>query len=116
MVPPLAELENGFRLWVSKVSRFSQELSLPIVYHCNEETQKAIVKCTKQLRINTVNQFCLFEDWEDFFILSKNLQQDDFFIIILARKGAISHLNVMENLPTKSEKYFPTHSKIVIYP
>lgn len=116
VVPPLAELENGFRLWVSKVSRFSQELSLPIVYHCNEETQKAIVKCTKQLRINTVNQFCLFEDWEDFFILSKNLQQDDFFIIILARKGAISHLNVMENLPTKSEKYFPTHSKIVIYP
>lgn len=84
VVPPLAELENGFRLWVSKVSRFSQELSLPIVYHCNEETQKAIVKCTKQLRINTVNQFCLFEDWEDFFILSKNLQQDDFFIIILA--------------------------------
>lgn len=66
VVPPLAELENGFRLWVSKVSRFSQELSLPIVYHCNEETQKAIVKCTKQLRINTVNQFCLFEDWEDF--------------------------------------------------
>jgi hypothetical protein len=41
---------------------------------------------------------------------------DDLFILVSARKGAASYMAVIENLPTKLEKHFPSNSKLVIYP
>lgn len=57
-----------------------------------------------------------FTEWEDFFILSKNIHKDDLVVLISARKGAASYMGVLENLPSKLEKYFPLNSRFVIYP
>jgi hypothetical protein len=58
----------------------------------------------------------LFEEWDDFFVLSKVFNLDDLIVLVCARKGAASHMNVLENLPTKLEKHFETNSRIIIYP
>ncbi|HMX77853.1 MAG TPA: cation:proton antiporter, partial [Chitinophagaceae bacterium] len=40
--PPLCEHEIGFELWITKISRLSQELSIPVHLYCNSTTGKAV--------------------------------------------------------------------------
>lgn len=114
--PPLSEHENGFGLWVSKMSKLAQELSISIVMYCNEATQKAVDRYLKKTRQGSIITTKIFSDWEDFLIISKDINEDDLFVLISARKGATSYIGVLENLPTKIEKYFPNNNRFVIYP
>ncbi|MGS2741345.1 cation:proton antiporter [Sinomicrobium sp. M5D2P17] len=115
-IPPLAELEKGFELWVDKIIKLGQELSIPIVYHCNKNTEDTINKYKKLNYPNSNSKFSNFVNGEDFFGFSKLLASQDLFFLISARKGAVSYQNVMDNLPTKLEKYFDQNSKIIVYP
>ncbi|MDO9138238.1 MAG: cation:proton antiporter [Lutibacter sp.] len=116
VIPPLAEHENGFEMWFTKMSKLSQELSIPILLCCNETTQNSVTKLMKKARLTASILPYLFEEWDDFFVLSKVFNQDDLIVLVCARKGAASHMNVLENLPTKLEKHFETNSRIIIYP
>jgi len=40
--PPLAEKEEGFGMWVSKVAKLSSELSIPVLHLGHPDTQKII--------------------------------------------------------------------------
>ncbi|MFA7444592.1 MAG: cation:proton antiporter [Flavobacteriaceae bacterium] len=114
--PPLSEHENGFGLWITKMTKLAQELSISILLYCNEPTQKAVerfLKKTKQPATITIKSF---NDWEDFLILAKDVDEDDLIVLISARKGAASYMGVLENLPSKMEKYFPLNSRFVVYP
>lgn len=114
--PPLSEYENGFGLWMSKMTKLAQELSISIVMYCNEATEKAVEKYLKTTRQTSVISIKSFSDWEDFLIISKDINEDDLFVLVSARKGATSYIGVLENLPSKIEKYFPNNSRFVIYP
>ncbi len=115
-VPPLAEHENGFALWVSKITALAQELSISIQLYCNEATKSALERILKKGRLAASITIHNFTDWEDFLILSKEIHQDDLLVLISARKGAASYIGVLENLPSKLEKHFPLNSRFVIYP
>ena len=114
--PPLAEHENGFNLWVSKITALAQELSVSIQLYCNEATQNTVERILKKGKITASISMQTFTDWEDFLILSKDIHQDDLLILISARKGAASYIGTLENIPSKIEKYFPLNSRFVIYP
>lgn len=114
--PPLSELENGFGLWFSKIAKLSQELSIPILLYCNEATKKAIKVVYNKLKITTSLTINIFTDWEDFLVLSGNIEKDDLFVLVSARKGATSYLRVLSNLPSKLEKHFVGNSRFLIYP
>jgi Kef-type K+ transport system membrane component KefB len=116
VIPPLGEHENGFEQWFTKMSKLAQELSIPILLCCNETTQNSVNKLMKKARLTASIVPYLFEDWDDFFVLSKVINQDDLIVLVCARKGAASHMNVLENLPSKLEKHFEKNSRIVIYP
>src|SRR5690606_17763017 len=115
-VPPLAEHENGFGLWFSKITVLAQELSISIHLYCNEATKTALERILKKGKLTASISMENFTEWEDFFILSKNIHKDDLVVLISARKGAASYMGVLENLPSKLEKYFPLNSRFVIYP
>lgn len=114
--PPLTEHENGFGLWVTKIAKLAQELSIPILLNCNEVTEKAVEKLFRKAKLNASITSKLFTDWEDFMVLSRNIYEDDLFVLVSARKGSTSYLGVLDNLPNKLEKYFVTNSRFVIYP
>lgn len=116
IAPPLAEHENGFSLWVSKIATLAQELSISIQLYCNEATQSAVDRILKKGKLPASISMQNFIDWEDFIILSKDIHQDDLLVLISARKGAASYIGVLENLPSKFEKYFPLNSRFVVYP
>ncbi|MDD3742306.1 MAG: cation:proton antiporter [Lentimicrobiaceae bacterium] len=114
--PPLAEHEFGFSMWVSKIARLAQELSIPMVLYCGEATQKAVEKVFKKARLTASITAKSFTDWEDFLVLSRYIHEDDMFVLVSARKSATSYLGFLDNLPAKLEKHFATNSRIVIYP
>lgn len=114
--PPLAEHEYGFGLWFTKMEKLAQELSIPIQVYCNDATQKTIDKLRAKAKLNAPIAIEPFSDWDDLLGLAKNIHQDDIFVLVSARKGANSYLNIMDNLPSKLEKHFSLNSRFVIYP
>src|SRR5690606_7566043 len=73
MVPPNAELEEGFAHWVKKIANLSVELSIPIHLRCNEETHQAVLKYAKDNKVNLNMEHKKFGDWDDFLIISREI-------------------------------------------
>ncbi len=115
-IPPLAEHENGFKLWFINMAKLAQELSISIQLYSNESTQKAIDRLYKKNKLTASMNKYIFAEWDDFLILSRNIHEDDLIVLVSARKGATSYLSIMDKLPWKLEKYFKTNSRLIIYP
>lgn len=115
-IPPLAEHEIGFSLWLTKIAGLAQELSVSIQFYCNTNTQKAIEILFDTANFSATFRIELFTDWEDFLILSKDIKNDDLIVLVSARKGAASYIWALENMPAKLEKYFTKNNRIIIYP
>ena len=114
--PPLSEREKGFSIWVNKFGILAQELSIPVQLYCNKATEEAILKLFKKAKISNSTTTKHFEDWEDFLILSRDITKEDIFVLVSARKGAKSYMRILDQLPTKLDKYFDANSRFVIYP
>ncbi len=114
--PPLSEQEKGFEHWLTKIAKLAQELSIPIQLHCDESTKISVGEVFQKAKISVTNGVTQFSEWEDFLILARDIDEDDLFVLISARKGAPSYMAVLENLPTKLEKHFSLHSRLLIYP
>lgn len=114
--PPLAEFENGFEHWIAKISKISGELSIPVHLFANDATLKSVFKYLKTAKSNMNPVHHVFEDWQDFLVISREIKNDDLFVIISARKGFASYMGLLEQLPVKLEKHFPEINKIIIFP
>lgn len=114
--PPLSEHEYGFELWVTKIARLAQELSIPMHLYGHETTQKAIQKHFKTVKLTASITMHSFVDWDNTLVLAENIRPDDLFVLASARRGATSYVGALENLPAKLEKHFPSNSRLVIYP
>src|SRR5690554_6843534 len=110
--PPLAEKEFGFALWINKISKLSSELSIPILHLGDPETHR-VISDQKKAGSST---FKPFTEWENPMAFCDQVKEDDLIILISAHVGYISHIPILDNLPTKIENRFPNHSRIVIYP
>lgn len=114
--PPFSEKEDGFRFWITKLSKLGQELTIPIQFYSNSETAQAVERFYKKAKFTSTISYQNFTDWEDFLILSRNIREDDLFVLASSRKGAASYMSVLDSLPHKMEKYFSKNSKVIIYP
>lgn len=113
--PPLSEHEKGFISALNNVLRLAKELSLPVLCFSNEKTQKEIQSLFKHDEGGNI-VYTNFDDWEDFLVLSKQINTDDFIVLFLSRKSSVSYQSYLENLPGKLSKYFSENSKILVYP
>jgi Kef-type K+ transport system membrane component KefB len=116
VTPPLAEKENGFEIWLQKISKLSQELSIPIVHFGGMSTQDAIRDKIKHKHLSTSISFKVLDDLEDLLVSSEYIKDDDLVILVSARKYSVSYLNFLDNIPNKIEKHFTNNNKIVVYP
>lgn len=110
--PPLAEKEEGFGMWVSKVAKLSSELSIPVMHLGHPDTQKII---SGQKKTGTFI-FKPFQDWDNPLSCGDQIRKDDLIILISAHSGYISHIPILESMPSRLENRFPHFSRIVIYP
>src|SRR5690606_21467571 len=113
-VPPLAEHENQFELLLSKLTKLAQELSITILFYCNEPTKRTLETIFEKARLTPLIKIQRLTDWDDFFLYFKNIREDDLMVLVSARKGSPSHMGGLDRLPNKLEKHFSGNSKLII--
>lgn len=115
-VNPLAEAEDGFPHWVKKVFHIALKSGLPLVFHTNATTMEEIERINRQLTKPLTLQFKEMNDWDEFLLLSRDLEPNDLLIAVSSRPGFPSYFNKMDQLPLYLKRYFDRNSYIVIYP
>lgn len=116
IVPPRAEFEAGFQIWVRKMYKLAAELTAPVKLYCNPQTFAAIETFGLDNKLSADIEFNEFNDWRDALILFHHLSESDLIFMVSARKGYISYDASTEKLPEKVQKYFPEYNRIVVYP
>jgi Kef-type K+ transport system membrane component KefB len=116
LTPPLSEKEYGFETWLKKILKLSTELTIPVVVFGTSRTYDSVVKKIKQYRWNGDISFSEFSEWENFHLLSNHINNEDFIILISARKNAVSYQKYLDHIPSKLERHFKTNNKIVVFP
>jgi Kef-type K+ transport system membrane component KefB len=114
--PPLAELEKGFDLWVRKVIRLAEELTVPIFHYGHTHTHSAFKQKIHKMGVNISYFHHNFEDWDNFVSFTRFVKPEDLFIVVSARNGSVSYMGVQDHLHYKLDKYFEQISKIIIFP
>ena len=111
-----AELEPGFNHWFNRISTIAKAGGLPVHFFANDLTIEELKKFNSQSSNPVVASYSAFSHWEDFLIMSRELKQNDFFVIVSSRKGHISYNENLEKVPYYLTKYFTNNSYIIIYP
>jgi Kef-type K+ transport system membrane component KefB len=115
-VPPQAETEPGFLHWLNKLLNMAKVAAIPIHFYGAKETNASIEKILERspevLKVN----FSEFSNWDDFLIFSRELKNNDLFVIVSSRKGHNSYLPQLNKLPYYLSNYFVNQSLIILYP
>ncbi|TXE07741.1 cation:proton antiporter [Gelidibacter salicanalis] len=116
IIPPNAEFEEGFAIWLHKIAKLSIELSVPIDLHSTEPTHDAILKFAKDNKVTLNLNYAHFNDWDQFMKLTEHIGDTDIVILVSSRRGYISHFSQLDRIPQRLERSFPSMSKMIIYP
>ena len=115
-VPPKAEYESGFPLWMEHFCRMGSTLGCRVHFFANEKTTIRLQAWIKKRHKQTLTDFSLLEDWNDLLVLTGQVSYDHLLVIISARPGTLSYDSSFEKLPRQLSKYFSNNSLIVLYP
>lgn len=116
VVPPNAEVEVGFVHWIRTIKTMSKQAGADVVFYCSTGTKEKLKEVLVSTKPAIEADYKIFEDWEDFLILSRAVTFDDLIIIISARKGSISHNHYLDNVPRQLSRYFKQNNFLIIYP
>jgi Kef-type K+ transport system membrane component KefB len=114
--PPYAEKEPGFVAWLSRAARLANSMNFKTVVHTVPDTFRVIQAAIAHFKLGFSVEFKLFEDWDDFLVLSREFTEKSLILTVVARKGAVSHSIAVESAPRKLAKHFNPYSYIVLYP
>jgi Kef-type K+ transport system membrane component KefB/nucleotide-binding universal stress UspA family protein len=115
-VPPNAEYELGFTRWISTIKILSKQLGVNVIFYGKENSLPKIEGQVKVIKPSIEASYNVFDDWEDFLILSREVKKDDLLLIVSARKGTVSYNRHLDNVPKQLSKYFQNTSFLFIYP
>lgn len=113
-IPEEAEKEVGFPFWLLKVWNIAQNSGTKLVFYASAKTLSYIRDIQENSTISC--ELHEFVNWEDFLILSRDVEKNDNLIFILSREDGISYHNYIKKLPNYLNKYFVGNSFILIYP
>ncbi len=115
-LPPSAEYESGFRLWVSSLGRLARSLGSRLVFLCQPAQQRIISALLARERIEVRAGFKDMEQWDDFILVANKILDDDLLVIISARSGSISHNHDLDQMPQFLQRYFAQTNLMIIFP
>ncbi|MCC5815753.1 MAG: cation:proton antiporter [Leptospira sp.] len=114
-VPENAEIETGFPRWAETVLGLANQINATLEIHLHEGSRKAIETFfPPKGRINV--QYEEIGSWSQFSSLSWKLNREKLFVIISARKGAISHDFHMDSIPHLLSHDFQSSNFVIVYP
>lgn len=113
-IPQQAETEFGFPFWIIKMWHLAQNTGSKLIFYGGKKAIDIIHSVYENNPIEA--EFNIFEDWDDFLIMSRDIQSDDNLIIVMSRQNSISYQNAMKKIPYYLNRYFNEHNFILIYP
>lgn len=114
VVPANAEMEIGFPFWLYKIWNVAQNSGAKLIIYGTTQTLHHIREINAKHPIDV--DFFIFDDWNDFLVLSRDIKIDDNIMIVLSRQNKPSYHSSMANIPNYLNKYFQQNSFILIYP
>lgn len=115
-VPPRAEYEHGFQHWFHRIQTISRGTGLPLFIYAETTTLKLLQQINESDNAPLNIVFEPFDNWGEFLIFTREVKQDDLFIIVSSRKGHLSYNPETEKLPYYLPKYFAQNSYLILYP
>ncbi|MBD5360835.1 MAG: cation:proton antiporter [Bacteroides sp.] len=115
-LPPNAEFESGFRLWVTSLGRLARSLGSRLVFLCQGAQQRIISALLARERIEVRAGFKDMEQWDDFILIANRIMDDDLLVIVTARSGSISHNHDLDQMPQFLQRYFSQTNLMIIFP
>jgi Kef-type K+ transport system membrane component KefB len=114
IIPARAERETGFLLWLMKIWNIGQNTGSKLVFYAPAETLSPLRERQKKFPVDAA--FKEFSNWDDFLVLSKEVQQDDNLMVIMSRKNRLSYQENMHMIPVYLSRYFQDNSFMLVYP
>ena len=115
LIPEHGETEFGFPLWVTKMWHLVQATGSKLVFYGSEKALD-ILRDVYAKNDNINVSFEKFDDWDDFLIISRDIQDDDNLVVVMSREHKKSYQHGMKKIPQYLNKYFADRSFILIYP
>lgn len=116
VVPPKAEFESGFRLWLSSLGRMARNLGCRVVFICHPRITRLISGVLAAERLDFRLDFRAMEQWDDFVLMSNSILDDDLLVVVSARRGSLSHSTDIEEMGVFLQKYFTRANLAVLFP
>lgn len=114
MIPANAEREAGFPFWLIKVWNIGRHTGARILFYSTEKVLRIIREIHSNHPIEA--EFHVFDDWDDFLVLTREVKNDDNLMIVLSRENYSSWHSNMVNIPKYLNRYFHSNSFILVYP
>lgn len=115
-VPSRAEFEPGFGRWLERMARLAGNLDCRIIFHGRTDTLNVI---EHYLAANHPSVRARYEDmmhWNQLPMLASEINDEDMFVVITARKGTISYKSAMDRLPDELSEYFRGRNLMIVFP
>ncbi|MDE6422247.1 MAG: cation:proton antiporter, partial [Muribaculaceae bacterium] len=114
--PDKAEYETGFQTWVERIGNLSSQLACKVIFMSSETTNEFIRNILEYEKFSIRQEYRTVPGWDDFIVESREIGEEDLFIIIGARKDSISYTGEFENMPSFLSRNFARHNMVMIYP
>ena len=115
-VPPMAEYETGFALWIDRLANISQQIGCRICFYAYQSTTPHIRGLLERRPQKVRQEYHTVESWDDMLSLSNVVNDDDLFVVVSARRASVSFNTDYEKLPAFLSQYFADNNLIVLYP
>jgi Kef-type K+ transport system membrane component KefB/nucleotide-binding universal stress UspA family protein len=114
VVPKDAEREIGFPFWVAKVWNMAKNSGAKLKFYAAQPTIEFLQEVNK--KYPTAVEFNVFDEWDDFLVLAREVKSDDSLVVIMSRKNFPSYQVGMHKVQNQLKKYFSKNSFILVYP
>ena len=115
-VPEKAEYEVGFYRWINRLARMAEDLGCQMVFYAPEETNNLIFHYMRERHKSVRDDYEIFDSWNDFPALRHEVNPDQLFVVVTARRGSISYQSSFAKLPHQLQQNFTHTSLMLIYP
>ena len=115
-VPAKAEYETGFELWVMRISNMARKVGCRLRFYASSETIPYIKGVIHKHQFEVRVDYNMMNEWGDLLMLTKEVQDEDLFVVVSARRTSISFSSQLEETPNLLSKYFGHSNLLVVYP
>ena len=115
-MPDKAEYETGFQTWVERIGNLAGQMACKVIFMAYPVTASFIRNVLEEEHFEIRHEYRELQSWDDFIVFSADIEVEDLFMIVGARKGSISYSGDMESLPSFLGRNFSQHNIVLVYP